>query len=61
MSFSSDGRFRQQERFLRQQFAQEGELPFMDVLSEMAAFECVDDAIGDLGTNLIVFGHSLSP
>jgi len=34
MSFSDHGRFRQQVRFLRRQFLQEGELPFTDVLSE---------------------------
>jgi hypothetical protein len=34
MSFSNHGRFRQQVRFLRRQFLQDGELPFMDVLSE---------------------------
>jgi hypothetical protein len=34
MSFSNQGRFRQQVRFLRRQFLQEGELQFTDVLSE---------------------------
>jgi Transposase DDE domain len=34
MSFSNQGRFRQQVCFLRQQFLQDGELPFTDVLSE---------------------------
>jgi Transposase DDE domain len=34
MSFSNHGRFRQQVRLLRQQFLQDGELPFTDVLSE---------------------------
>lgn len=34
MSFSTHGRFRQQVRFLRRQFLQDGELPFTDVLSE---------------------------
>ena len=34
MSFSNHGRFRQQVRFLQQQFLQDGELPFTDVLSE---------------------------
>jgi len=33
MSFSNHGRFRQHVRFLRQQFLQDGELPFTDVLS----------------------------
>jgi hypothetical protein len=36
MSFSNHGRFRQQVRFLRRQFLQDGELPFTDVLSEGA-------------------------
>ncbi len=30
MSFSNHGRFRQQVRFLRRQFLQDGELPFTD-------------------------------
>ena len=34
MSFSNQGRFHQQVRFLRRQFLQDGELPFSDVLSE---------------------------
>jgi hypothetical protein len=34
MSFSNQGRFRQQVRFLRRQFLQDGELQFTDVLSE---------------------------
>ena len=34
MSFSNHGRFGKQVRFLRQQFLQDGELPFTDVLSE---------------------------
>ena len=34
MSFSNHGRFRQQVRFLRRQFLQDGDLPFTDVLSE---------------------------
>jgi hypothetical protein len=34
MSFCNHGRFRQQVRFLRRQFLQDGELPFSDVLSE---------------------------
>src|SRR5918999_1766173 len=34
MSFSIRGRFREQVRFLRRQFLQDGELPFTDVLSE---------------------------
>jgi len=34
MSFSNQGRFRQQVRFLRRQFLQDGGLPFTDALSE---------------------------
>jgi hypothetical protein len=34
MTFSIHGRFREQVRFLRRQFLQDGELPFTDVLSE---------------------------
>ena len=34
MSFSIHGRFREQARFLRRQFLQDGDLPFTDVLSE---------------------------
>ena len=34
MSFSNHVRFRQQVRFLQRQFLQDGEAPFMDVLSE---------------------------
>jgi hypothetical protein len=34
MQYSNPGRFRQQVRFLRQQFLQDGGLPFTDVLSE---------------------------
>jgi hypothetical protein len=34
MSFSTHGRFRQQVRFLRRQFLQDGELPFTEVLSD---------------------------
>jgi hypothetical protein len=36
MSFSIRGRFREQVRFLRRQFLQDGELPFTDALSESA-------------------------
>ena len=34
MSFFIHGRFREQARFLRRQFLQDGDLPFTDVLSE---------------------------
>jgi hypothetical protein len=36
MSFCNQGRFREQVRFLRRQFLQDGDLPFTDVLSESA-------------------------
>lgn len=36
MSFSNQGQFRQQVRFLRRQFLQDGDLPFTDVLPESA-------------------------
>ena len=36
MSFCNHGRFREQVRFLRRQFLQDGDLPFTDVLSEGA-------------------------
>ena len=41
MSFSNHGRFRQQVRFLRRQFLQDGELPFTDVLSESAVAQAL--------------------
>ena len=34
MRYSNQGRFRQQVRFLRRQFLQDGDLPFSNVLSE---------------------------
>src|ERR1700682_67704 len=34
MRYSNQGRFRQQIRFLRRQFLQDGDLPFSNVLSE---------------------------
>ena len=37
MRYSSQGRFRQQMRFLRRQFLQDGDLPFSNVLSEGAS------------------------
>lgn len=42
MSFSNDGRFPQQVRFLQQQFAQDGELPFTDVLSETTISQALE-------------------
>jgi hypothetical protein len=41
MSFSIHGRFREQVRFLRRQFLQEGDLPFTDVLSESAVAQAL--------------------
>ena len=41
MSFSIRGRFREQVRFLRRQFLQDGELPFHDVLSESAVAQAL--------------------
>jgi hypothetical protein len=41
MSFSTHGRFRQQVRFLRRQFLQDGDLPFTDVLSEGAVAQAL--------------------
>ena len=41
MSFSIRGRFREQVRFLRRQFLQDGELPFTDVLSENAVAQAL--------------------
>ena len=34
MRYSNGGRFRQQVKFLRRQFLQDGDLPFSEVLSE---------------------------
>ena len=41
MSFSIRGRFREQVRFLRRQFLQDGELPFTDALSESAVTQAL--------------------
>src|SRR3954469_21137759 len=41
MSFSIRGRFREQVRFLRRQFLQDGELPFTDALSESAVAQAL--------------------
>jgi hypothetical protein len=41
MSFSIHGQFREQVRFLRRQFLQDGELPFNDVLSESAVAQAL--------------------
>jgi hypothetical protein len=50
MSFSNQGRFRQQVRFLQRQFLQEGNLPFADVLSDQTikpALHAIDFAWKD--------------
>ena len=49
MWYSNQGRFRQQVSFLRQQFLQDGELPFTDVLSE----QVVSQAMSTIGTCVI--------
>src|SRR4029078_2087210 len=41
MSFSIRGRFREQVRFLRRQFLQDGELPFTDAPSESAVAQAL--------------------
>src|SRR5919106_4698766 len=41
MSLSNHGRFREQARFLRRQFLQDGDLPFTDVLSESAVAQAL--------------------
>ncbi len=41
MSFSIHGRFREQARFLRRQFLQDGDLPFTNVLSESAVAQAL--------------------
>jgi hypothetical protein len=46
MPYSNQGRFRQQVRFLRHQFLQDGELPFSNVLSE----ELISQALTALET-----------
>lgn len=49
MWYSNQAWFRQQTRFLRQQFLQDGDLPFTDVLSE----QIVSDALATIGTYVI--------
>ena len=44
MRYPPHGRFRQQVEFLRQQFLQEGRLPFTEVLSP----ECVSQAMKEI-------------
>jgi len=41
MQYCSQGRFRQQVRFLRRQFLQDGDLPFGDVLSEQVVAQAL--------------------
>jgi hypothetical protein len=68
MSFSTHGRFRQQVRFLRRQFLQDGELPFADVLSDgtvaqaLAALSVVwlDGVYSPLVTLWVFLGQVLS-
>ena len=55
MSFSIHGRFREQVRFLRRQFLQDGELPFTDVLSD----ETVAQALAAL--NIVWLDRIYSP
>ena len=49
MWYSNQAWFRQQTRFLRQQFLQDGDLPFSNVLSE----QIVSDALATIGTCII--------
>jgi len=68
MRDSNQGRFRQQIRFLRRQFLQDGDLPFSDILSEqivaqaMTAIEAVwlDRIYPPLVTLWVVLGQVLS-
>jgi hypothetical protein len=41
MQYFNDGRFRQQVRFLRRQFLQDGVLPFSNVLSDRAVGQLI--------------------
>ena len=60
MSFSNQGRFRQQVRFLRRQFLQDGELPFTDVLSEGTVSACIESVERRLARpNLFAAGHAM--
>jgi hypothetical protein len=68
MSFCNHGRFRQQVRFLRRQFLQDGELPFTDVLSESAVAQALkalnvvwlDRVYSPLVTMWVFLGQALS-
>ena len=57
MSFSIRGRFREQVRFLRRQFLQDGELPFQDVLSESAVAQALKAL--DARPHLFAVGHTV--
>ena len=69
MSFSIHGRFREQVRFLRRQFLQDGELPFTDVLSESTVAQALkaldvvwlDRIYSPLVTLWVFLGQVLSP
>jgi len=41
MRYSNEGRFRQQVRFLRRQFLQDGDLPFTNVLSDQVVSQAL--------------------
>ena len=60
MCHSTQGQFQQQVRFLRQQFLQDGGLPFTDVLSAEAISQALV-AIGIVleGQDLLASGHTL--
>ena len=60
MSFSNHGRFRQQVRFLRRQFLQDGDLPFTDVLvgrNGSASIESVECRLAR--PDLFAAGHAV--
>lgn len=69
MSFSNQGRFRQQVRFLRRQFLQDGGLPFTNALSEgtvaqaLKALDVVwlDRIYSPLVTLWVFLGHPRHP
>jgi hypothetical protein len=59
MSFSIHGRFREQVRFLRRQFLQDGDLPFTDVLSESAVAQALKAGCCLARPNLFAAGYSV--
>ena len=60
MSFSNHGRFRQQVRFLRRQFLQDGELPFTDVLVGRNCSACIESIGRRLARpSLFAAGHAV--